>query len=331
MYVMKNLGDHIEELLQWHDCVVVPGVGGFLASYAEAVVECDNASESSVYPPSRGIRFNQSLTGNDGVLVHAYMTFYDAAYPSAERQMQKDVADMLDVLGVRGEYVMGHLGTLRQDLYGRLSFAVSDMGVTSPYIYGLPALSIDSLVAVRRQREVMEAMSQTSLLPVAPATEDTCEKSLDHDIVLRIGHRWVDVAVSAAAAVVFFFLLAYPSLKRQGSETTQVLSSVVPATELTTAQGANATVAQPVQKTAATTVAEKPFSIVLACYVSRSNAELFIEKMSKEGLREGRFVKDGNKSWILYSAYATKEAASEALQQLRKESAHFSEAWVIER
>ena len=72
---MINLARHIEILLLEHDCVVIPGIGGFITNAEEArFLE----QEWQMMPPYRTVRFNQALKSNDGLLVQSYMNIYDA-------------------------------------------------------------------------------------------------------------------------------------------------------------------------------------------------------------------------------------------------------------
>ena len=75
---MIELSRHIESLLLAHDCVIVPGLGGFVAHYVPAR---RIAEEQLFLPPSRSVGFNQQLTINDGLLVQSYMQAYDTNYP----------------------------------------------------------------------------------------------------------------------------------------------------------------------------------------------------------------------------------------------------------
>lgn len=327
---MKTIGNHIEELLQWYNCVVVPGVGGFLTNYREADIEMEGEEECSIFPPLREVRFNQSLVDNDGILVHAYMQAYDASYPAAERQMQIEIGDMLDFLSIEGQYSIGHIGSLHQDLYGNLSFKTSEMGVASPYIYGLPAFSTDTLVSMRHQQEVMNTLAETAFSPIERkelTRKDVNEKG---DLVVRIGQRWIDFAVSVVAAIMLFFVVVSPSMHRQHNDSTDVISASVPSSMGFSGEyDSKSTIKAPSQSPKTMSAKEKDFTIVLACYVTRENAEYFLANLRKEGLKEGRYVKIGHKSWILYSSYESKEAASVALSILRKQNKNFSEAWVI--
>jgi nucleoid DNA-binding protein len=60
-----NFAKHIKELLLEQDCVILPGLGGFVANYKSA--EFDPASNTAS-PPSKQILFNTSLVHNDGLL-----------------------------------------------------------------------------------------------------------------------------------------------------------------------------------------------------------------------------------------------------------------------
>ena len=70
---MIELSQHIEVLLLENDCVIVPGLGGFVAHYTPAI----QVEENVFLPPTRTIGFNPQLKLNDGLLVQSYMAVYD--------------------------------------------------------------------------------------------------------------------------------------------------------------------------------------------------------------------------------------------------------------
>ena len=74
---MIELAQHIEVLLLENDCVIVPGLGGFVAHYTPAM----RVAEENVFlPPTRIIGFNPQLKMNDGLLVQSYMAVYDTDF-----------------------------------------------------------------------------------------------------------------------------------------------------------------------------------------------------------------------------------------------------------
>ena len=56
----------IRELLFSHDCVIVPGFGGFIGNYLPAGID---KSTSTFFPPVKQLSFNRNLNHNDGLLV----------------------------------------------------------------------------------------------------------------------------------------------------------------------------------------------------------------------------------------------------------------------
>ena len=63
---MNKYVEHIEELLYLHDCVIVPGFGGFICDYTSASI---NEKTGTIVPPSKKVMFNKHLKQNDGLLI----------------------------------------------------------------------------------------------------------------------------------------------------------------------------------------------------------------------------------------------------------------------
>lgn len=63
-----DIGQHIEYLLAHHDCVVVPGMGAFIASRTAARYD---QSCFTFMPPRREVRFNAEVRHDDGLLVQS--------------------------------------------------------------------------------------------------------------------------------------------------------------------------------------------------------------------------------------------------------------------
>jgi hypothetical protein len=70
----------IRELLFSHDCVIVPGFGGFIGNYNPARID---KSTSTFYPPVKQISFNRNLNHNDGLLVGRVSGFSKVSYGDA--------------------------------------------------------------------------------------------------------------------------------------------------------------------------------------------------------------------------------------------------------
>ena len=75
---MIEIDRHIEILLLSNDCVIVPGLGGFMTHHIQARYDAD---DQMFLPPLRTLGFNPQLTMNDSLLVQSYIEAYDISYP----------------------------------------------------------------------------------------------------------------------------------------------------------------------------------------------------------------------------------------------------------
>ena len=349
---MISLARHIEILLLEHECVIIPGFGGFLTKYMEAQIPYED--HATLLPPYRTITFNQSLQSNDGLLVQSYMQAYDAAYPQASKQMQMDIEEMDSELKINGSYLLSNIGKLTIDLNHHITFKPAIATLATPQLYFLPTLPMPSIELAEKEAELKKALQQTAgttLVTMGKAktvqTEEAADSSEDHEgQVIAIQRRWVDIAISAAAAVVLFFAFAYSSLHQRSDNAPVVVSSAsIKVPDSVSACSVSATdnsqeaanLSATTAPTSATptpasgkTPSAKPFTIVLASGVKQDNAEEYISWLSRNDLKDARFVNDGKMNRVVYGSYASKETATSALIQLRKQSNEFKTSWVIE-
>ena len=89
---MNGLEKHLEILLLHHDCVIVPGFGGFIAHH---VVAKYDEQDGTFVPPMRILGFNSSLTSiNDSLLAQSYIDTYDISYPEALKIIEDEVSKL---------------------------------------------------------------------------------------------------------------------------------------------------------------------------------------------------------------------------------------------
>ena len=81
----------IRELLFGHDCVVVPGFGGFIGNYTPARID---KSTGTFYPPVKQISFNRNLNHNDGLLVGRISFTSKINYADARDLVEEFVTDV---------------------------------------------------------------------------------------------------------------------------------------------------------------------------------------------------------------------------------------------
>lgn len=98
----------IRELLFEHDCVIVPGFGGFIGNFSPARID---KITGTFYPPLKKISFNRNLNHNDGLLISKISRSTGVNYGDARHLVEEFVKEMTGKL-TKGEKVMfDHIGT----------------------------------------------------------------------------------------------------------------------------------------------------------------------------------------------------------------------------
>lgn len=199
---MKELARHIEVLLLENDCVIVPGLGGFIAHNKAAEFK---DSANVFCPPVRTIGFNPQLTINDGLLAQSYMQAYDTDFPDASRKIESVVSQIKDSLYKNGQAELENIGTLYYTMAGVYGFEPYQNAFFSPSLYGLGSFSISPLSELKPVKETI-VEPRVMIETVPSSDEDRKAKAKQRHIIKRMAEH----AVGIAAAVILFFVLSVP-------------------------------------------------------------------------------------------------------------------------
>jgi cell division septation protein DedD len=147
----------IKDLLYSNDCVVLPGLGGFIAKYKGASL---NTSLHTIYPPQKTIGFNPQIKENDGLLVSALCALNNCSYSEGKAELDAWVKEQSNTL-LRGEKLSWKgIGILFQDRLGKIQFIPDSKGNFSVESFGL-----EKIILVPVEREVQEpAAAEVSVL-----------------------------------------------------------------------------------------------------------------------------------------------------------------------
>lgn len=129
---------YIEQLLIKHDCVIVPGLGGFLvrreSSYKKGIL---------LFAPRKEVGFNPLLTYSDGLLAEAVMKKEHINYEQALLKINYFTNSVQTKLSLGKNVIIGALGYLNK-ADGQISFA-SNMCDFLPDNMALPAVRLNKL------------------------------------------------------------------------------------------------------------------------------------------------------------------------------------------
>ena len=348
---MIELERHIEILLLNNDCVIVPGLGGFMAHHIEAHYD----EEDGVFlPPQRTIGFNPQLKLNDALLAQSYIEAYDISFPEAVRRIEGEVAELRQHLDNEGRYELNNLGVLKVNDEGKLEFTPCEAGILTPELYGLSSFEMPLLGIVSQDKpeetiikKEIEEEAKAPVLTIDESHEESDtkeEQDDDHAIVIKMS--WIRNVVAVAAALLAFFMMTTPvsNTEFEGISKSQITLPVIHkdsnqkdkldsqvVKEILQHQDTltldTATNHEPTPQPAETTVPEikSGFCIVLASQVSEHNAEEFVSKLQKQGIDDARVYINNNIRRVICGNFETE---SEAYQQLKQIHEIEPDAWV---
>ncbi len=114
-----NVTAVIRELLFGHDCVIVPGFGGFIGNYTPAKIDKVNGT---FYPPVKQISFNRNLNHNDGLLVGRISVALKINYIDARNLVDEFVVDIRKKLEKGEKVVFDNIGSFINNQEGNVQF-----------------------------------------------------------------------------------------------------------------------------------------------------------------------------------------------------------------
>ena len=134
-----NVALFIEELLWEHDCVVVPGWGGFIANYQSAK---KNPITHEIFPPSRQLGFNKHLIQQDGLLQSYIAQKLFISITEAQHLLQNWVKEQQQKVANGEKVWLPKLGVIAQDIHGQLQFIPDENSTFLKSSFGLPSIQL---------------------------------------------------------------------------------------------------------------------------------------------------------------------------------------------
>lgn len=110
---------YIRELLFGHDCVIVPGFGGFIGNYTPARIE---KNSGTFFPPVKQISFNRNLNHNDGLLVGRISGSSNINYGDARNLVEEFVGELRRKLERGEKVVFDNIGSFVNNHEGSVQF-----------------------------------------------------------------------------------------------------------------------------------------------------------------------------------------------------------------
>jgi cell division septation protein DedD len=349
----------LHELLYCHDCVIVPEWGGFLTHYRSARLD---EARSLVHPPGKDISFNKSLVRNDGLLADRLAKREGIAFDVASARIDAEVDGWRRVLHSDGRLELPHIGIFYHDAEHNLQFdpdrrsdhlkdgfglrPVSAVPVEQPR--SIPVIPISKAATIsgeqpmdRRVPYAWIAAAVTAVLFGAGAWFLNTQGDRIH---------WDEIAAVFAPAERTYDPTTIPSPRTvanaglfslpEGPDGVRTLplgegDSVLLTVDLGTPSVEPAApdtthVAMPVTEGASTSsIKRSRFHIIGGCFAQPENAERFLAELRTKGYNAVRLSEYGELHPVAYGSYSERNAALEALANVRSSGSH--QAWLLVR
>ena len=143
-----KISSYIFELLQIHDCVIVPNFGALVARNVSAKISSDG---SKIFPPNKELSFNKNLVKNDGLLINAISSNENISYEGGEQKITNWVKRTNKKLEKQRYIEIKNIGSISLE-NTKYVFVPNQNSIFLKSSYGLN--SIDSTQIKRRQKNI---------------------------------------------------------------------------------------------------------------------------------------------------------------------------------
>jgi hypothetical protein len=143
-----DISAFICDLLYEHDCIIIPGFGGFICAYKPSVIDTAN---NTISPPSKSISFNINLQSNDGLLINYIAQRNNISFQTAQEIVQTWSLSAKSLLKSDRELTLKHIGIFTVTQSGNIEFAPND---TINYLKSSFGLKVIEAAPIVRQAQI---------------------------------------------------------------------------------------------------------------------------------------------------------------------------------
>jgi cell division septation protein DedD len=312
----------IKDLLYTNDCVVLPGLGGFIAKYKGATL---NSNLHTIYPPQKNIGFNTQIKENDGLLVSALCALNNCSYAEGKIELDAWVKEQSNTL-IRGEKISWKgIGILFQDRLGKIQFIPDSKGN-----FSLESFGLEKIILVPVEREIEEPVT---------AEISTLEKRAEQ------GSKWIWKAAAVLALPILgvgIFALShkiestdwqYASYKLLGTKSrvaqyTPAVERAIPTytvekeielieTPVIIASEVPIEITKVVETVNPTRLAK--YEIIVGAFAVSQNANRMVAELNKKGFKARLSGKKGNLQLVSAASDSNYEAIIQMLDKVKSE------------
>lgn len=313
---MNILSKQISDLLFEHECVIVPGLGGFITNYKPAVI---HPHSHTFTPPSKQVSFNTALAGNDGVLISAFAKTLGISFSESKAIIDQKVHNIRISLLKGDKIEIDGIGYLFANKENNIEFRPSGKVNFLNEAYGLPKFDFNpiertTVTSITSKPAVRQTMRWAAILvPVAAVAlwatmnTSTLNRVYDNYATLFPSSQPVNVAKPAPAKESKKNAIVSAPVVKQVKQETPVIE-----------------VATPVAGT------NNKYHIIAGAFSIPENAERFVQELKAQGYHASVIGPNRRQLHLVsIESYSDLQSANNSLDLLHSKG--FPAAWLLEK
>lgn len=311
---MNEIALHIDFLLHTHDCIIVPGLGGFVVN--ETGLEKNGLW--GLDAPAFELIFNSKLTYNDGLLAESLMKTNNISFTRATKLIESASQELRNRLIKSEEVEWDNLGIFKTNKENNIIF-LPNKAYVRPQFFGL---------------------SNARFKPAALAL--TSSSSNENAIPVKSIMRYVSTAI--AVAVLFFLVVVSYNNTSPVSQHAEIVSKPLifgnnpsrmhtakasqPAAFASTNNSPSAEANNTVTPAQSST---KKYYIVVGVYEVRDVAEKSLSRLKKQGFVNASMIERPTRLDVYSDSFSSREEAQTYLLKFHADNASYRDAWILKR
>ena len=319
----------IAELLSMHDCVIIPGFGGFIGNYSPARID---PVHHAFQPPTKKLLFNINLKQNDGLLANAVSASFGTSYAEACRMIDEFSEKCRFTLNVGKTFILPQVGELYQGKEGIIHFDQLQSANLLPDAFGLTTFISPPVI---RHAAVLNPDWHLSKHRITQSGKR---------FVLPRALKWAAVIALPVGIAAVIGVAQYDKLSANFANNAGIMSSVmsrfssaslvekkevpVHAVIRVAPPPATSAIAAPPAVTPAEIRTDDHFAVIVGAFRVQENAEKLVAELKQKGVEASIF--DQSKSGLFRVTIGTSSSRADANQLLASaKSTEFSGAWIL--
>jgi hypothetical protein len=314
---VKNLAQHIESLLIQHECVIVPGLGGFVTYRDKASIR-----NNRLYAPAQKVRFNQLLTYQDGLLAEAYMQDRHINYTTALETIKTDVEQITASLNLGNTFILGRIGALSLSTNNTIIFKNEDCKFL-PENIGLPVVNLKQLAS--------ESNKNNTITLNIPRASSNIVRYAAMLIIVFIFSLLIPTPVTDATHEASFYRVQSTEYKVQNTnsiDSINTIGAIDTIASINTIDTINTTKPQKTRNSQLATINYK-YHLIIASLTTQAEAEEYIANHTHFEKKHLQIIESKGKFRISAAGFNKYKEALQYMDSIRNDVPIAKNAWIM--